>query len=61
MKMNAKLVNPRKIKLRREFPKMLWLGEYSLYEKAIFTKNYNEFLYVINQFSDELFRTTLRN
>lgn len=38
-------------KITRNFPKMIWLGDQSLYDKAIFIKDYNEFLYLIDELS----------
>lgn len=44
----------RKIQFIPEFPKMIWLGENSLYEKAIFIRNYTQFNVMIDQLSYEL-------
>lgn len=51
MKLNHK---KRKIKLFDEFPKMLWLGDESLYEKAIFIRNYDQFNFMIDELSFQL-------
>ena len=42
-----------KINLNRSknFPKMIWLGDESLYEKAIFIKDHNQFMFMINELS----------
>jgi len=40
-----------KILPETQFPKMLWLDDQSIYEKAIFIKNYNQFIFMIEELS----------
>ncbi len=38
-----------------DYPKMLWLGENNMHDKAIFIRNSNQFDYLIDKLTHELF------
>jgi len=38
-------------KINKEFPKMVWLGNNSLFERAMFVENDSDFVYLIGNIS----------